>query len=116
MRYSHRLVSPLLFACRPAEETDLPAFRTLLAEQPDAVFDLWIRYGTVIGGTGSAARPADLLIRGEEIVWGKWGTEEGCARLSKYSYLYHNCSRAGTLEPETRYPNTGLSHAAGSPP
>lgn len=73
MLYSRRLVPlllfALLFACRPAEELDLSAFRAMLSRQPDSAFDLWIRHGTVIDGTGSAARPADVLIRGDEIAY-----------------------------------------------
>jgi len=69
--YPFSLLLSLIFmqACQHSDAPDLTAFRIMLAQQADTVFDLWIRNGTVIDGTGSPARAADILVRGEEIAY-----------------------------------------------
>lgn len=38
-------------------------------EYPDGVYDLWIRNGTVVDGTGRDRYAADVLVRGDEIAY-----------------------------------------------
>ncbi len=45
------------------------ALLTACAAPVSGTFDLWIRGGTVIDGTGAPPRRADLLVREDEIAW-----------------------------------------------
>lgn len=63
------LFTLLLTSCiRTAEEK---AFRAYLSEEGNH-FDLWIRHGTVIDGSGAKGRQADILVRGDEIRYIGW--------------------------------------------
>lgn len=55
-------------SCKPPE---VKSFASFLREE-GANFDIWIRNGIVIDGTGSSAYLADVLIRGKEIVYTGW--------------------------------------------
>ncbi|MDP4821362.1 MAG: hypothetical protein NWR67_10160, partial [Saprospiraceae bacterium] len=66
MRYLLPVALLLVFGCQdPASR----AFSDFLATQPDTRFDVLIRGGTVIDGSGAPGSNLDVLIEGDQLVF-----------------------------------------------